>query len=77
MDDLVPLLAAAGLSALEARHSDHDPAAEIHYRQLAARHRLAVSGGSDYHGDDGRRQRMLGAVTLPPDDFERLRKCRR
>jgi predicted metal-dependent phosphoesterase TrpH len=72
-DDLIPRLARAGLSALEVCHSDHDAAAERHYRELASRYGLAVSGGSDYHGDTNRRTASLGVVTLPPLDFERLR----
>jgi predicted metal-dependent phosphoesterase TrpH len=72
-DELVPRLARAGLAALEVRHSDHDEAAEQHYRALARRYGLAVSGGSDYHGEGGRRGASLGAVTLPKLDYERLR----
>jgi predicted metal-dependent phosphoesterase TrpH len=72
-DDLIPRLARAGLAALEVCHSDHDERAERHYRELASRFGLAVSGGSDYHGDTGRRVAALGAVTLPTTDFERLR----
>lgn len=68
-DHLIPRLAAAGLTALEVRHSDHDAATEQRYRTLAAQHGLAVSGGSDFHGDSGRRAAMLGAVTLPAEDF--------
>ena len=71
MDDLVEALATRGLDALEARHSDHDDAVETRYREMAARLGLAVSGGSDFHGEDGRR-RELGAVALPRDDFDRL-----
>ena len=72
-DDLIPRLARAGLAALEVCHSDHDEPAERHYRELAGLHGLAVSGGSDYHGDTGRHAAALGAVTLPALDFERLR----
>jgi predicted metal-dependent phosphoesterase TrpH len=72
-DDLIPRLARAGLAALEVCHSDHDVAAERHYRELATRYGLAVSGGSDYHGDSGHGGRALGVVTLPKLDFERLR----
>jgi hypothetical protein len=36
----------------------------------AARLNLAVSGGSDYHGDDSRRP--LGGVTLPESAFNEL-----
>jgi predicted metal-dependent phosphoesterase TrpH len=75
-DEIIPRLASAGLAALEVCHSDHDEAAERHYRELASRHHLAVSGGSDYHGDVGRHAAALGVVTLPHLDFERLRAIR-
>jgi predicted metal-dependent phosphoesterase TrpH len=72
MDELIPDLARSGLAALEARHSDQDAEAELHYRGLAARLGLAVTGGSDFHGDSGHRTPRLGAVTLPAEDFVRL-----
>jgi 3',5'-nucleoside bisphosphate phosphatase len=72
-DDLLPALAASGLDALEARHSEHDAVTEQHYRQLAAALGLAVSGGSDFHGDDARLTRALGLVTLAVEDFAALR----
>ena len=72
IDDLIPVLAARGLAALEARHSEHAPDVEAHYRALAARLGLAVSGGSDYHGDGTSNAASLGAVTLDPSDFATL-----
>ena len=72
MDALVPQLAAAGLTALEVRHSEHDADIERHYREMAARCDLAVSGGSDFHGDFVHGARVLGAVTLPPEDYAGL-----
>ncbi len=71
MDDLLEALARHGLDAVEARHSDHDADTEMHYRALAGRLGLAVSGGSDFHGEDGRR-RELGEVVLPQSDFALL-----
>jgi 3',5'-nucleoside bisphosphate phosphatase len=71
-DDLIPAMAAAGLDALEVRHSDHDEAAEAHYRALARELGLAATAGSDYHGDAGRRASTLGAVVMPSADFEAL-----
>jgi predicted metal-dependent phosphoesterase TrpH len=68
-DEIIPRLASAGLAALEARHSDQDAAAEQRYRALAARHGLAVSGGSDFHGDAGHRGALFGTVVLPVEDF--------
>lgn len=72
MDHLIPRLAAAGLQALEVRHSDHDRATEDRYRHLAAEHGLAVSGGSDFHGDVGHRAASLGRLTLSAEDFAAL-----
>jgi predicted metal-dependent phosphoesterase TrpH len=71
-DDLIPRLAAAGLAAIEVCHRDHDATAERHYRDLASRLGLAVSGGSDYHGDEFPGAVALGAVTLPRADYEQL-----
>lgn len=73
-DDLLPALAAAGLDALEVRHSDHDAAMETHYRARARALGLAVSGGSDFHGDSGHRIGVLGQVTLAAEDFATLRR---
>ena len=73
-DAIIARLAAAGLTAIEARHSDHDAAAEQRYRAMAAAFGLAISGGSDYHGDGTHHAGALGLVTLPPDDFRRLKE---
>lgn len=75
-DDLLRSLAASGLTAVEARHSDHDAATEAHYRQLATDYGLAVSGGSDFHGDSRHRAHGLGIVTLPAEDFAALQERR-
>jgi len=72
MDHLIPGLAAAGLQALEARHSDHDPDTEQRYRELAAQEGLAISAGSDFHGDVGHRASTLGRVTLSAAEFAAL-----
>ena len=73
-DYLIPALAANGLDAIEVTHSDHDAATEARYRRLASELGLAVSGGSDFHGEAAmHRAATLGIVTLPAGDFERLR----
>ena len=71
-DELIAPLAAAGLDALEAVHSDHDAATEARYRALAADLGVLVTGGSDFHGPRGHRAARLGRVALPSQDFERL-----
>ena len=69
-DPLIPELVEAGLVAVEAIHSSHDPAQQAHYLALAEAHGLAVTGGSDYHGPGTRRAEFFGVVHLPPELFE-------
>jgi predicted metal-dependent phosphoesterase TrpH len=74
-DEWIPRFAAAGLDAIEAYHSDHDAPATNHYLRLAELFQLAVTGGSDYHGDPSH-GRAPGSVTLPREAYDRLRKLR-
>jgi predicted metal-dependent phosphoesterase TrpH len=71
-DEWIPPLAAAGLDAIEVYYSDHSPELTIHYRELASRLRLAMTGGSDYHGDAAHGPERPGACVLPADVFEEL-----
>jgi len=71
-DDLIPGMVQAGLTALEAFHSEHDEETTAHYLSLAERYGILVSGGSDYHGEPVRRKAAFGTVGLPPEHFERL-----
>jgi predicted metal-dependent phosphoesterase TrpH len=75
-DDWLPEFAAAGLDALEVYHTNHDATATAHYRNEAARLGLAVSGGSDFHGDESHGSGQPGSVSLPRADFERLKQLK-
>lgn len=68
-DELIPQLMDAGLGAIEAYHSDHDEAARGRYVEKAKELNLAVTGGSDFHGDGMHRGRTLGGVRLPAEAF--------
>jgi len=72
MDAIIARLRDAGLHALEVRHTDHDAATEARYRVLAAQLGLAVSAGSDFHDDSGRRRCALGEITLTGAEFAAL-----
>jgi hypothetical protein len=75
---MLPALRDAGLNAIEAYHSDHEPEDTAMFLDLAAQHGLLVTGGSDFHGDvkpglelgTGRN----GNVRIPEDLVERLRR---
>jgi predicted metal-dependent phosphoesterase TrpH len=74
-DERIPGYATSGLSAIEARHRDHSPADEARYRGLARALGLAVSGGSDFHGEHESRDGSLaapGSVRLAEEDFAGL-----
>ena len=51
-EDLIRQMAKMGLLAIEAYHSDHTTRHCERYEILAQRYRLAVTGGSDFHGDN-------------------------
>jgi predicted metal-dependent phosphoesterase TrpH len=75
-DELIAPLVRHGLDAVEVYHSDHTADDVIAYRALATRLGVLITGGSDFHGEDGKPERahrcILGAVTLPADDFAAL-----
>lgn len=72
-DEWLPGFAGDGLDAIEAYHIDHDASATRHYVALAERLGLAVTGGSDYHGDPSHGSGGPGSVSLPRDAYERLK----
>src|SRR5207237_5354201 len=63
-DEWIPEFAAAGLDALEAYHTEHDQERTRRYLAIARGLNLAVSGGSDFHGDETHGAEHPGAVTL-------------
>jgi predicted metal-dependent phosphoesterase TrpH len=76
-DGLIAPLVERGLDAIEVYHSDHTPEHVSTYRALAKQLGMLVTGGSDFHGEDVAKperahRAILGVVTLPAPDFERL-----
>ncbi len=77
LDALIPELAAAGLDAIEAYHTDHSPDDTARYLATARRLGLAVTGGSDFHGFRSAHSNGFGRVCLPAPDFAELRRRNR
>ena len=69
-DDTIAAMCAAGLTALEIDHPDHDAPARAHLRGLAADLGLFVTGSSDYHGT--RKSTRLGANLTDPAAYEAI-----
>lgn len=68
-DSLIGPLANMGLGGIEVYHPEHNLQAERKYLQFARYFRLAVTGGSDFHG---RKDRGLGCKTTVLKQMERL-----
>ncbi len=64
----------SGLDAIEAYHTNHDETLTAHYRAMAQRLELGVSGGSDYHADESHGAAHPGSVSLPRRAFDQLRE---
>jgi len=67
-----------GLDGLEVRHPSHSPAMEQRLTKIAERLGLAISGGSDWHGDTelGDEHTALGGMEVPLAWLERLEERR-
>ena len=72
-DEWIPGIAAAGLDAMEVYYVEHSPEITVHYRVLAERLGLAMSGGSDFHGDEAAHGFIRpGCVPYPEEAFRQL-----
>ena len=75
-DELVGELARVGLDGIEALYSRHSAAQRDSYSEIALRHDLLVTGGSDYHGSykpDISLVTGLGDLEVPYDLLEALK----
>ena len=75
-DEIIPILVAAGLDGLECYHTKHPPSAAAHYVEMAARHGLLITGGSDCHGLS-KGKPLIGSVRLPYEHVVKLRALHR
>jgi predicted metal-dependent phosphoesterase TrpH len=80
LDGLVKDMVEEGLRGIEAYHSDHSPADVERLLGLAAVYGLAVTGGSDFHGDAKPNVALGrghdGTLSVPREVLDRLRELR-
>ncbi len=77
MDSLLGHLADAGLKGIEALYSDNTEEQTAMSLELAARHKLAVTGGSDFHGEfrpDVEIGSGRGNLEIPYELLEKLKE---
>lgn len=68
LDELIP----AGLDGIEVFYPLHTSEQTAHFAEVARRHRLLLTGGSDFHGPRGDAELSLGSVHVPPEHIEAL-----
>lgn len=71
-DEIIPDLVAAGMDGLECFHTKHSTSTTQRYLEIADRHQLLVTGGSDCHGMSKGRP-LIGSIKVPYECVERLR----
>ncbi|MDQ3697753.1 MAG: PHP domain-containing protein [Gemmatimonadota bacterium] len=69
-DEVIERYIVAGLEGLEVFYSRHTAAMEGHYRAMAVRFGLVMTGGSDDHGANA--EPLIGRVRLPYEYVEQL-----
>lgn len=72
LEALVVRLKAMGLDGIEAYYAEFTPQERTALAELAGRHGLLVSAGTDYHGINGLGSGELG-IGMPHDDWMRFR----
>jgi predicted metal-dependent phosphoesterase TrpH len=75
LEELMPLIVAAGLAGIEAYYGSHPPEMTAMCLALARRYDLVPTGGSDFHGR-GDHGAPLGGVFVPPESIAALESRR-
>ena len=70
-DDIIPDLVAAGLDGIECFHTKHSTVMSERYLEIAEKHDLLVTGGSDCHGFS-KNKPLIGTVRVPFMYVEKL-----
>jgi predicted metal-dependent phosphoesterase TrpH len=71
-EKLVISLKSAGLVGIEAYYKDYKKTEIDKLVEMAERHELITTGGTDYHGIDDETEVMMGGVDVPAESVERL-----
>ena len=74
-DEIIPALVEAGLDGIECFHTKHSTVMSERYLEIAEKHHLLVTGGSDCHGFS-KNKPLIGTVKLPYGHVERLHAAR-
>ncbi|PIU67271.1 MAG: phosphatase [Armatimonadetes bacterium CG07_land_8_20_14_0_80_40_9] len=71
-DEIIPELVRAGLKGIEVYCPAHNQEQTLHYKRIAKRFNLLVSGGSDFHGPGSAVSHHLAKLEVPSWVKERI-----
>ena len=75
-DEIISDLVSAGLDGIECFHTKHSTKMSERYLEIAEKHHLLVTGGSDCHGFS-KVKPLIGTVKLPYDHVEKMKAAKR
>ncbi len=73
-DEIIPDLVDAGLDGIECFHTKHSTVMSERYLEIAEKHHLLVTGGSDCHGFSKGRP-LIGGIKLPYQHVEKMKQA--
>ena len=76
-DEMIPEMMAKGLAGIEVFYSKHSDSQVKHYRSLAVKYGLLMTGGSDFHGLKTIRGVSQGEFKLPDEYINKLEEFRK
>jgi 3',5'-nucleoside bisphosphate phosphatase len=77
VEELVASMKEKGLKGLEAHYSNHTPEQTAIYTEIANKHGLLISGGSDFHGENKPDIKLgtgLGDLQVPYSHLEKMKQ---
>jgi predicted metal-dependent phosphoesterase TrpH len=76
LEDLLPGWVAAGLVGIEVYYAGYTPEVVARLQELADKHGLIPTGGTDYHGFGTPDEALPGSIDVPREVVDRLIKRR-
>ena len=73
VDEILPAYVEMGLRGIEVYHIKQDEATSRRYEELARKHGLLITGGTDSHGPD----EPIGTIKIPYEHVEKLKAERK
>ncbi|HEY3761324.1 MAG TPA: PHP domain-containing protein [Verrucomicrobiae bacterium] len=72
-DEVIPALVEFGMDGIECFHTKHSTVMSERYLEIADRHNLLITGGSDCHGFS-KNKPLIGTVKLPYSHVEKMKE---